>query len=160
MERHEALIREAAGQLRSSRDEVPEKVRDVLDRVRQMEREIRTLQDKLASGSGVDLAANAIDIQGVKIVAAQVDGADSGALRNAVDQLKSKLGSAVIVLASVDPQSKVLLGRRRYRRSDRACEGRRVGRQRRRGSRRQGRGSAGFCAGRRFRRRSTATGAG
>ncbi len=68
MEQHEALIREVAGQLRSSRDEVPEKVRDVLDRVRQMEREIRTLKDKLASGSGVDLAAHAIDIQGVKVV--------------------------------------------------------------------------------------------
>jgi alanyl-tRNA synthetase len=109
MEQHEALIREVAGQLRSSRDEVPEKVRDALDRIRQMEREIRTLKDKLASGSGVDLAANAIDVQGVKVVAAQVEGADSGALRNAVDQLKSKLGSAVIVLASVDAQSKVLL---------------------------------------------------
>jgi alanyl-tRNA synthetase len=109
MEQHEALIREVAGQLRGSPDEVPEKVRDVLDRVRQMEREIRTLKDKLASGSGVDLAAGAIDIQGVKVVAAQVEGADSGALRNAVDQLKSKLGSAVIVLGSVDAQSKVLL---------------------------------------------------
>jgi alanyl-tRNA synthetase len=109
MEQHEALIREVAGQLRGAPDEVPEKVRDVLDRVRQMEREIRTLRDKLASGSGVDLAAGAIDIQGVKVVAAQLDGADSGALRNAVDQLKSKLGSAVVVLASVDAQSKVLL---------------------------------------------------
>jgi alanyl-tRNA synthetase len=109
MEQHEALIREVAGQLRGAPDEVPEKVREVLDRVRQMEREIRTLKDKLASGSGVDLAAGAIDIQGVKVVAAQLDGADSGALRNAVDQLKSKLGSAVVVLASVDAQSKVLL---------------------------------------------------
>jgi alanyl-tRNA synthetase len=109
LEQHEALIREVAGQLRSSRDEVPEKVRDALDRIRQMEREIRTLKDKLASGSGVDLAASAIDVQGVKVVAAQVDGADATALRNAVDQLKSKLGSAVIVLASVDAQSKVLL---------------------------------------------------
>jgi alanyl-tRNA synthetase len=109
MEQHEALIREVAGQLRGSPEEVPEKVRDVLDRVRQMEREIRTLKDKLASGSGVDLAAGAIDIHGVKVVAARVDGADAGALRNAVDQLKSKLGSAVVVLASVDAQSKVLL---------------------------------------------------
>jgi alanyl-tRNA synthetase len=109
MEQHEAVIRAVAGQLRGSVDEVPEKVRDVLDRVRHMEREIRALKDKLASGSGLDLAAGAIDIQGVKVVAAQVDGADSGALRNAVDQLKSKLGSAVIVLGSVDAQSKVLL---------------------------------------------------
>ncbi len=109
MEQHEALIRDVAGQLRSSREEVPEKVRDVLDRIRQMEREIRTLKDKLASGSGVDLAAKAIDVHGVKVVAAQVEGADSGALRNAVDQLKSKLGSAVIVLAAIDAQSRVLL---------------------------------------------------
>jgi alanyl-tRNA synthetase len=109
MEHHEALIREVAGSLRGAPDEVPEKVRDVLDRVRQMEREIRSLKDKLASGSGVDLAASAIDVRGVKVVAAQVDGADSGALRNAVDQLKGKLGSAVIVLASVDAQSRVLL---------------------------------------------------
>jgi alanyl-tRNA synthetase len=109
MEQHEALIRQVAGQLRGSPEEVPEKVRDVLERVRQMEREIRTLKDKLASGSGVDLAAGAIDVQGVKVVAAQVEGADSGALRNAVDQLKSRLGSAVIVLGSIDAQSKVLL---------------------------------------------------
>jgi alanyl-tRNA synthetase len=109
MEQHESLLREVAGQLRGSPNEIPEKVRDVLERVRQMEREVRALKDKLASGSGVDLAANAVTVQGVKVVAAQVEGADSGALRNAVDQLKSKLGSAVIVLASVDAQGKVLL---------------------------------------------------
>jgi alanyl-tRNA synthetase len=109
MEQHESLLREVAGQLRGSPDEIPEKVRDALDRVRQLEREVRTLKDKLASGSGVDLAANAVDVQGVKVVAAQLDGADSGALRNAVDQLKSKLGSAVIVLAAADAQGKVLL---------------------------------------------------
>jgi len=109
MEQHEALIREVAGQLRGSPEEVSTKVREVLERVRLMEREIRALKDKLTSGSGVDLAANAIDVGAVKVVAAQVDGADSGALRNAVDQLKSKLGSAVIVLASVDAQGKVLL---------------------------------------------------
>jgi alanyl-tRNA synthetase len=109
MEQHEALIREVAGFLRGSPEEVPEKLRDVLERVRQMEREIRGLKDKLASGSGVDLAAGAIEVQGVKVVAAQIAGADSGALRNAVDQLKTRLGSAVIVLASVDTQGKVLL---------------------------------------------------
>src|SRR6202044_3569420 len=66
MEQHEALLRDVAGQLRSSRDEIPDKVRDVLDRVRHMEREIRTLKDKLASGSGVDLAGSAIEVTGGK----------------------------------------------------------------------------------------------
>jgi alanyl-tRNA synthetase len=88
---------------------VADKVRDALDRIRQMEKEIRTLKDKLASGQGVDLAAGAVDIEGVKVVATRIDGADAGALRNAVDQLKSKLKTAVIVLASVDSADKVVL---------------------------------------------------
>jgi alanyl-tRNA synthetase len=57
----------------------------------------------------VDLAAGAVDIQGVKVVATRIDGADAGALRNAVDQLKSKLKTAVIVLASVESADKVVL---------------------------------------------------
>ncbi len=74
-----------------------------------MEREIRGLKDRLATGQGTDLAAGAVDVQGVKIVATKIDGADSDALRAAVDQLKSRLKSAVIVLASVPEASKVLL---------------------------------------------------
>ena len=74
-----------------------------------MEREIRALKDKLALGLGSRSGRERVDVDGVKVVATQVDGADAGALRNAVDQLKSRLKSAVIVLASVDAQSKVLL---------------------------------------------------
>jgi alanyl-tRNA synthetase len=74
-----------------------------------MEKEIRSLKDKLASGQGVDLAGGAVDIQGVKVVATRIDGADAGALRNAVDQLKDKLKTAVIVLASVENSDKVVL---------------------------------------------------
>ena len=95
--------------MRGSREEVKEKVRDALERIRQMEKEIRSLKDKLASGQGVDLAGGAVDIQGVKVVATKIDGADAGALRNAVDQLKGKLKSAVIVLASVESADKVVL---------------------------------------------------
>jgi hypothetical protein len=82
---------------------------DALERIRQLEKENRSLKDKLASGQGTDLSAGARDIAGVKLVAAQVDGADAGALRNAVDQLKDKLKSAVIVLASVDATNKITL---------------------------------------------------
>ena len=67
--------------MRGSREEVGDKVREQLERARQLEREMRTLKDRLASGQGVDLAAGAIDVQGVKVVATEVDGADAGALR-------------------------------------------------------------------------------
>ncbi|MBX5461694.1 MAG: alanine--tRNA ligase [Steroidobacteraceae bacterium] len=109
VEQNELLIKEVAGLVRGTRDELGEKVRDALERIRQMEREIRALKDKLASGRGVDLASSAIDIGGVKVVATKVDGADAGALRNAVDQLKDRLKSAVVVLASVEASSKVVL---------------------------------------------------
>jgi alanyl-tRNA synthetase len=109
VEQNESLIKEVAALVRGSREELGDKVRDALERIRQMEKEIRTLKDKLASGKGTDLASGAVDIHGVKVVATKVDGADAGALRNAVDQLKDRLKSAVVVLASVEGPSKVVL---------------------------------------------------
>jgi alanyl-tRNA synthetase len=109
VEQSEALLKDVAGLLRGSREDLREKVRDALDRVRQMEREVRALKDRLASGPGVDLASGAVEIDGVKVVATKVDGADAGALRSAVDQLKDRLKSAVVVLASVENPSKVVL---------------------------------------------------
>jgi alanyl-tRNA synthetase len=109
VEQGDLLIKEVSGLVRGARDELGDKVRDALERIKQMEKEIRTLKDKLASGQGTDLASGAVDVQGVKVVATKVDGADAGALRNAVDQLKSKLKSAVVVLASVETPSKIVL---------------------------------------------------
>ena len=109
VEQSEALLKEVAGLVRGSREDLREKVRDALERARQMEKEVRALKDKLASGQGVDLASGAVDVKGVKVVATKVDGADAGALRNAVDQLKDKLKSAVVVLASVESPTKVVL---------------------------------------------------
>ncbi|MDB6100005.1 MAG: alanine--tRNA ligase [Gammaproteobacteria bacterium] len=109
VEKSDDLLRDLSALVRGSREEVKEKVRDTLDRVRQLEKEVRSLKDKLASGQGVDLASGAVDIQGVKVVATKIDGADAGALRNAVDQLKGKLKTAVIVLASVEGSDKVVL---------------------------------------------------
>jgi alanyl-tRNA synthetase len=109
VEENDALLKELAATLRGSREDLAEKVREQLERSRQLEREIRSLKDKLASGKGVDLAAGAVDVKGVKVVATKVDGADAGALRTAVDQLKDRLKSAVVVLASVENPSKVVL---------------------------------------------------
>jgi alanyl-tRNA synthetase len=105
----EALLRNVATLVRGSREDLADKVRESLERVRAQEREIRALKDKLASGQGTDLAAGAVDVAGTKVIAARVEGADANALRNAVDQLKSRLGSAVIVLAAVESPTKLLL---------------------------------------------------
>jgi alanyl-tRNA synthetase len=109
VEENDSLLKDIGGLVRGSRDEVANKVREALERIRQQEKEIRALKDKLASGQGNDLSAGAVDVGGVKVVATKVDGADAGALRNAVDQLKGKLKSAVIVLASIENPAKVVL---------------------------------------------------
>jgi alanyl-tRNA synthetase len=109
IEQNDTLLRDLGLLVRGSREEIADKVREQLERTRQMEREIRTLRDRLASGQGRDLAAGAVDVKGVKVVATKVDGADAGALRTAVDQLKDRLKSAVVVLASVQDAAKVLL---------------------------------------------------
>jgi len=105
----DTVLREVGTLLRGGRDELADKLRETLERIRTQEREIRTLKDKLASGQGTDLASGAVDVAGTKVIAARVEGADSASLRNAVDQLKSRLGSAIIVLAAVESPSKVLL---------------------------------------------------
>ena len=109
VEQNEALLKEVAALVRGTPEELKDKVREQLERTRQLEREIRSLRDRLASGQGVDLAAGAVDVQGVKVVATKVDGADAGALRHAVDQLKERLKSAVVVLASIENPAKVVL---------------------------------------------------
>ncbi len=105
----EAVLRDVAHLVRGTREDLADKVREALERIRAQEREIRALKDKLAAGQGTDLAASATDVGGTKVIAARVEGADSGSLRSAVDQLKSQLGSAIIVLAAVESPTKVIL---------------------------------------------------
>jgi alanyl-tRNA synthetase len=102
-------LRDVAGLLKATRDDVEEKVRHLVERSRRLEKEVAQLKDKLASGQGRDLAADATAIGSVRFVATRVEGADAAALRNAVDQLKNKLGSAAVVLGSVDADGKVML---------------------------------------------------
>jgi len=102
------VLRDIAAMLRGSREDVDEKVRELVERSRRLEKEVQQLKSKLASGHGGDIAATAKDIGGTKVLAAQIDGADVRSLRDAMDRLKSKLGSSVIVLASVQ-EGKVLL---------------------------------------------------
>ncbi len=105
----EALLREVSGLVRGGRDEVVDKVGALVDRARRLEREVDALKARLASSESAELAAGAADIGGARVVAARMDGLDAKALRTAVDQLKEKLGSAVIVLGGVDAEGKVTL---------------------------------------------------
>ena len=102
------VLRDIAAMLRGSREDVDEKVRELLERARRLEKEVQQLKSKLASGQGGDLTSQAKDVGGIKVLAAQIDGADARSLRDAVDQLKGKLGSSVIVLATVN-EGKVVL---------------------------------------------------
>ena len=102
------VLRDIAAMLRGSREDVDEKVRELVERSRRLEKEVQQLKSKLASGHGGDLSTSAKDVGGIKVLAAQLDGADVRSLRDAMDGLKSKLGSSVIVLASVQ-EGKVLL---------------------------------------------------
>ena len=98
--------------LRGSREDVDEKVRELVERSRRLEKEVQQLKSKLASGQGGDLTSQAKDVGGIKVLAAQIDGADAKSLRDAVDQLKGKLGSSVIVLATVQGGQSRVGGRR------------------------------------------------
>jgi alanyl-tRNA synthetase len=109
VEHVDAVLDDLAHLMHGSRNETSGKVRETLERIRMLEKENRALKDKLAMSSGRDLAASAIDVEGVKVLATRVDGADAGALRSALDQLKSRLCSAIIVLGSVESDTKVLL---------------------------------------------------
>jgi alanyl-tRNA synthetase len=87
--------------LKSSRDEVDAKLAQMLERSRKQEKELEQLKAKLASSAGDDLLNQAIGLDGFKLLAANLEGADPKGLRDTLDQLKNKLGSAVILLATV-----------------------------------------------------------
>jgi alanyl-tRNA synthetase len=103
------VLRDIAAMLRGSREDVDEKVRELVERSRRLEKEVQQLKSKLASGQSGDLTSQAKDVDGIKVLAAQIDGADAKSLRDAVDQLKGKLGSSVIVLATVQDGKVVLV---------------------------------------------------
>ncbi len=89
-----------AAMLKSSRDEVNTKVEQLIRRLREQDKQLIQLKARLASQAGSDLSAQAEEINGVKVLTAKLDGADSNTLRETLDQLKNKLGTAAIVLAS------------------------------------------------------------
>ena len=98
----ERRLDEVAAMLGGSAADVTEKLRVLLDRQKKLEREIDSLKAKAAAGATADLAASAPEVSGVRVIATRLEGLDAKALRDAVDQLKSRLRDAVILLASAE----------------------------------------------------------
>ena len=99
---NEQRLQRIAEMVKGSREDAEEKVAQLQDRYRSLEKELRQLKGKLASNQGSDLASQAVDINGIKVLAARMDGADNKVLRETLDQLKNKLGSAAVILGAVD----------------------------------------------------------
>lgn len=100
--RDEMQLDQLASVVKAGRDELVQKIQQIQASQRKLEKELEQLKSKMASQAGGDLASQAIEINGLKVLAAQLDGADVKTLRDTVDQLKNKLGQAAVVLASVE----------------------------------------------------------
>ena len=109
LNRAEEQLKEVAGLVKGSRDNLLDKLGAMLERNRQLEKELEQLKAKAASATGNDLASAAVDVKGVKTLAARIDGLDGKALLALVDQLKNKLGSGVILLGGVQDEKIVLV---------------------------------------------------
>ncbi len=95
-------LHQAAFLLKAPTSELTQKIAQVQDNVKALEKELARLKSKLAASQGDDLSAQAVDIKGIKVLAAAMDGADAKSLRETMDKLKDKLKSAVIVLGAVE----------------------------------------------------------
>jgi alanyl-tRNA synthetase len=98
----EARLNEAAAALRTPPQEIGQKITQIMDNLRALEKELGRFKAKLASAQGDELVDRAADVKGIKVLAAALDGADARALRETLDKLKDKLKSAAIVLAAAD----------------------------------------------------------
>ncbi len=102
VQQQQALLDGIAGTLKAQPQEALARVQQIQDNVRALEKELARLKSKLAASQGDDLAGQAVDVKGAKVLAATLEGADVAALRETLDKLKDKLKSAVILLSAVN----------------------------------------------------------
>jgi alanyl-tRNA synthetase len=98
----EAMLNQAASALKAPPQEVGQKIAQIVENVKGLEKELARFKSKLAASQGDELADSAVDVKGVKVLAAKLEGADAKALRETMDKLKDKLRTAAIVLAAVN----------------------------------------------------------
>jgi len=102
VQQREAQLLEIAHSLKTNPQEVTQKIAQIIENVRQTEKELTRLKTKLASSQGDDLAVQAQEIKGIKVLAANLENADARTLRETLDQLKDKLKTCAIVLSAVE----------------------------------------------------------
>jgi len=102
VQQREAQLLEIAQTLKTNPQEVTQKIAQIIDNVRQTEKELVRLKTKLANSQGNDLAAQAQEIKGIKVLAANLENADAKTLRETLDQLKDKLRTCAIVLSTIE----------------------------------------------------------
>ncbi len=102
LDNHEQQLNTIASLVKGSSDDASDKVKQLVERSKQLEKELEQLKGKLASSAGSDLASQAQEIDGINVLAAKLDGADRKTLMSTMDQLKNKLGNAAVVLAAVE----------------------------------------------------------
>ena len=105
----EDRLERITGSMKADPETVADRVEAMLAHNRELERDLDRLKARVAASRGDDLAAQAVDVGGLKVLAAKIDGADPKALRKTVDQLKSRLGSAAVVLATVKAEKVALV---------------------------------------------------
>jgi alanyl-tRNA synthetase len=98
----ESTVKSVAATLKTPSGELQGRIGQVIEQVRTLEKEVAQLKGKLASSQGDELMAQAVDVKGIKVLAARLEGADAKTLRDTMDKLKDKLKTAAIVLAAVD----------------------------------------------------------
>ena len=105
----ERQLADIASLLKTSPHDIGPKLEQIVDNVKQLERELARLKSKLAAAQGDELVSGAADVKGVKVVAARLDGADSKALRETVDKLRDQLKSAIVVLGAAEGDKVTLI---------------------------------------------------
>ena len=99
IQQQQALLNDAAAAFRAPAQELPNKISQIMDNVKALEKELERLKSKMAASQGDDLLGQAVDIAGIKVLAAKLDGVDAKGLREVADKLKDKLGNCALLLA-------------------------------------------------------------
>ncbi len=111
VQQQERELAEVAAAVKAQPQEIAARVGQVLDHVKTLEKELARLKSKMASSQGDDLAGQAAEVKGTKVLAAALEGADAKTLRDTLDKLKDKLKSCVVVLgAAADGKASLIAG--------------------------------------------------